>query len=441
MPGCKNCSSTTVCTKCFDGFYLDLSNCQPCSSLTLHCSNCTPTECFACVPPKVLVNGSLCSDPIPSQPIPGPDGPLPPCNSQHCALCSATNDSFCEVCKIKPVKLINGQCFSACGDGIIFDTDVCDDGNQIDYDGCSSDCKTIENGFVCNTVPSQMTGFSMSECYYNKTITLTITSIEKPLTENKVNLYLKNPEPMINAWQDIETQNQLTQAFTLKIPRFDSGVPGYFFNYTASFVKSPELLSKLQVRAKNLSPEELYSQRFLARRLQYSTTLLPFSPEQYEFILLEITYSPDAPGSFSQLEISKESLNHQIMALSFNPKLSQRPIFTKSGLPMLFTSSFTLKADNNQVIQFYDESYYQKVDQIGFLSIVIGFSCIVLMIIGLVSFCVDGRNSKQMLVAVETSFIVQLTYFSFLGLGEINPMFLSMASGLKYSAGHDLMTA
>jgi hypothetical protein len=182
---------------------------------------------------------------------------------------------------------------------------VCDDGNQIDYDGCSSDCQTIENGFACNTVPSQMTGFSMSECYFNKTITLTVTSIEKPLTENKVNLYFKNREPRINAWQGIDTQNELTQAFTLKIPRFDSGVPGYFFNYTASFVKSPELLSKLQVRAKNLSPEDIYSQKFLARRLQSSTTSLTFSPEQYEFILLEIAYSPDASGSFSQLEISK----------------------------------------------------------------------------------------------------------------------------------------
>jgi hypothetical protein len=129
------------------------------------------------------------------------------------------------------------------------------------------------------------------------------------------------------------------------------------------------------------------------------------------------------------------------MAISFDPKLSQRSVFTQNVSPLLFASSFRLKADDNHVIQFYDESYYQKVDQIGFLSMVIGLSCIVLMVIGLVSFCVDGRNSKQMLVAVETSFIVQLAYFSFVGLGEINPMFLSMASGLKYSAGYDLMTA
>ena len=338
-----------------------------------------------------------------------------------------------------PVKLQNGQCLSVCGDGIIFGNEVCDDGNTISFDGCSSDCLTLENGFVCNNVSSQMPGFSMSECYLNRTVALTVASIEKPLTENKVNLYFRNPEPMVAAWQDMEINNELTKAFTLKIPRFDSGVSGHFFNYTASFVKSPETINKLRLRAKNLSPSELYSQKFLARNLQLSTTAPVFLPEHYEFILLEILYSPDAPGSVPQHEISKESLNQQTMSLSFDPKISQRSIFTKNQSPLLFASSFTLKADDNQVIQFYDQSYYQKLDLIGILSKAIGFSCILLIVIGLASLCVDGRNSKQMLVAVETSFVVQLTYFSLLGLGEINPMFLNMASGLKFSAGYDLM--
>ena len=150
-------------------------------------------------------------------------------------------------------------------------------------------------------------------------------------------------------------------------------------------------------------------------------------------------YSLDAPGSVPQPEIDKESLNHQTMTISFDPKLSQRSIFTKSTSPLVCSSSFTLKADDNQVIQFYDESYYERVSQIKGLSTVIGFSCLLLMVIGLVSFCVDGRNSKQMLVAVETAFVVQLTYFSLLGVGQINPLFLSMASGLKFSSGYDFM--
>jgi hypothetical protein len=162
-------------------------------------------------------------------------------------------------------------------------------------------------------------------------------------------------------------------------------------------------------------------------------------PEHYEFIMLEVLYSLDAPGEVTQPEIFKESLNQQTMSLSFDPKTSQRSIFTKNQLPLLFASSFTLKADDNQVIQFYDQSYYQKLGLIEILSNAIGFSCILLVVIGLVSFFVDGRNSKQILVAIETSFVVQLTYFALLGLGEINPMFLNMASGLKFSTGYDLM--
>ena len=82
-----------------------------------------------------------------------------------------------------------------------------------------------------------MPGFFMSECYFNSSINLNVVSIEKPLTKNKVNLFLNNPFPKIAAWQEMDLNNELTQAFNLKIPRFDSGVPGYFFNFTASFVK------------------------------------------------------------------------------------------------------------------------------------------------------------------------------------------------------------
>jgi cysteine-rich repeat protein len=94
-----------------------------------------------------------------------------------------------------------------CGDGIIFGTDVCDDGNKISFDGCSADCQTLEIGFVCNSVPSQMPGFGKSECYLNRTVMLTVSSIQKSLNENKVNVYFKNPEPMVSAWQEMELNN------------------------------------------------------------------------------------------------------------------------------------------------------------------------------------------------------------------------------------------
>ncbi|CAI2371725.1 unnamed protein product [Moneuplotes crassus] len=40
---------------------------------------------------------------------------------------------------------------SICGDGVTQDIEVCDDGNQLDGDGCSADCKIIEQNWVCRS--------------------------------------------------------------------------------------------------------------------------------------------------------------------------------------------------------------------------------------------------------------------------------------------------
>ncbi len=48
----------------------------------------------------------------------------------------------------------NGNCIEYCGDGLT-ENHQCDDGNQIDGDGCSSICN-LESGFKC-TVTSTLT--------------------------------------------------------------------------------------------------------------------------------------------------------------------------------------------------------------------------------------------------------------------------------------------
>jgi fibro-slime domain-containing protein len=40
-------------------------------------------------------------------------------------------------------------CDTKCGDGNIDEGEACDDGNQLDHDGCSADCKMQEQGFTC----------------------------------------------------------------------------------------------------------------------------------------------------------------------------------------------------------------------------------------------------------------------------------------------------
>jgi len=44
----------------------------------------------------------------------------------------------------------SGTCDSICGDGLQVGTEECDDGNNKDGDGCSSECK-IEPGSVCKS--------------------------------------------------------------------------------------------------------------------------------------------------------------------------------------------------------------------------------------------------------------------------------------------------
>jgi cysteine-rich repeat protein len=183
LAGCLNCSADgATCALCQDGYYLSGSACATCSGIYPDCSKCNTTSCIDCLTPKVLINGTLCSDPIPSQTIVVPSTPRGPCTDTNCFECSATNVSNCIVCKSNLYILQDGKCNTVCGDSLIDGSDVCDDGNQISFDGCSADCKTLEDGFVCNKVPSQLPGYLTTQCYFGRPINLSIASIEKPLT-------------------------------------------------------------------------------------------------------------------------------------------------------------------------------------------------------------------------------------------------------------------
>ena len=56
-------------------------------------------------------------------------------------ICERSN---CELQGIKS-KL---ACFEECGDGVVSGTEECDDGNNLNDDGCSQSCK-FEIGFDC----------------------------------------------------------------------------------------------------------------------------------------------------------------------------------------------------------------------------------------------------------------------------------------------------
>jgi fibro-slime domain-containing protein len=53
--------------------------------------------------------------------------------------------------KCRDASGVTGACSTACGDGNIDEGEDCDDGNGVDHDGCSHDCK-VEGGFTCGNM-------------------------------------------------------------------------------------------------------------------------------------------------------------------------------------------------------------------------------------------------------------------------------------------------
>ena len=61
-----------------------------------------------------------------------------PCAS-GCLYCQSS--TVCTACADTTLTILNGVCsFRRCGNGIIEITEGCDDGNNINGDGCSSAC-------------------------------------------------------------------------------------------------------------------------------------------------------------------------------------------------------------------------------------------------------------------------------------------------------------
>lgn len=69
---------------------------------------------------------------------------------------------------------------------------------------------------------------------------------------------------------------------------------------------------------------------------------------------------------------------------------------------------------------------------------IVGVLMLVILMISVFSCLLEGNNSRQILLSVETASVVQFTYFSLLGIEELNPLFIALAEGLKFSCGFDI---
>lgn len=120
IPGCYTCLSTSICTLCYNGFYILAGTCQ-CTTGYLVTGVCT--SIYGCTSATNL-GGTI-----------------------HCLACNATlyyqyvASSHTCVCISGYYADIHGNCLGKCGDSILAYGQQCDDGNIISGDGCSSTCQ------------------------------------------------------------------------------------------------------------------------------------------------------------------------------------------------------------------------------------------------------------------------------------------------------------
>lgn len=219
---------------------------------------------------------------------------------------------------------------------------------------------------------------------------------------------MQNNNPFVREWMAFNA-SELKAIISLRVPQFAQSPHVYSFDHAVRFVKMPP----------KISPKNPL------RLLQ--TTSDPFDSELYKCVEMEITYTSARSDSLS--------LNHQPVVVSLKPTLSDRAIF--QGTPPSETP-FELVSDDGTRIQYFSADFYQKYGLVKTLSLLVSILVLTTLLMAFLAFCLDGNNSRQILLAVETAGVVQFTYFSLMGIGELNPLFVAMTEGLKFSCGFDL---
>jgi len=168
---CITCNGSSSCLSCSAGYYLANNYCYPCQKSCLTCSGSTALDCLTCISNYILKNGVCqkmsCGD---TQYVDSTLGCLN-CSSNflNSLTCLSTGPLTCQTgyllknnscgnCTTVTGYIYDqttGRCKDKCGDGIII-TDLCDDGNTLNGDGCSSIC-TIESGWRCPNNVCQLT--------------------------------------------------------------------------------------------------------------------------------------------------------------------------------------------------------------------------------------------------------------------------------------------
>ncbi len=144
-PGGRSCTSV-----CGDGIVVGNEQCDDAGNAAPGCDErCDLEEGYFCPTPGEACKPSVCGNGVREGLEQCDDGalagdgvtPVPDNNLGDGCTPRCTSEPVCS----------NGECVSSCGDGIIGDSEACDDGNTRNNDGCSSSCE-LEAGYRCRTV-------------------------------------------------------------------------------------------------------------------------------------------------------------------------------------------------------------------------------------------------------------------------------------------------
>lgn len=191
--GCKSCNGTKYCSSCLPNYYYNssLGFCFSCNTVCLTCSGPGQNQCLSCSSPLYLLNSTCSVLSCPSGTYIDPAKGCISCSilyagSQTCNISQSFTcldsykliNSSCIYCdKVLGYKMIKGSCREICGDGILIYLQ-CDDGNNINGDGCSSSC-LIEDGWNC-------TSASPSICSLKDTIKMEFIDYYKKAGANEI---------------------------------------------------------------------------------------------------------------------------------------------------------------------------------------------------------------------------------------------------------------
>ncbi|CAD8130567.1 unnamed protein product [Paramecium sonneborni] len=165
---CEFCINSQECLICYEPYIKINNECQ--QACLVGCKKCINGICYDnCPNGELNIDGicySICGDGIQQQKEQCDDGN----NIQFdgCYKCEYSCPIYCKNCfqgicyECQPhFLLIDNKCYDDCGSGIKAYEEECDDGNIIDLDGCTSTCK-IELEYKCQEI-----SFSYSDCQYS----------------------------------------------------------------------------------------------------------------------------------------------------------------------------------------------------------------------------------------------------------------------------------